>query len=308
MIYVHCHEHYQGNGGFIFLMALVEQLAAMGYDVALFNERDSLDRNGMAWACAPIPRIAGYQDVINGEGPIVSTWLHSWLDDLQQRPELWPRLRYWCSSELLRQDMDASRDFVREHCRQIAICNPTLAPHYETLGFIPRWKWPMWIRSIFEQNSSVRQSGVIGFQPEHIPNSISDDLRARYGAENVHLCTGTQREVARAMQQCDLFVQWNGYKSLLPGRGETFGLSMYEALACGCVTLARKHIGNSMVHGIVPRCETRDELFMYIDRYLADDKKKARARLRQASMLNDQYRFDEKRAAAIRGYIEHEAR
>src|SRR3972149_12112395 len=119
---------YCGNGGFIMLLELGHQLRGMGYDVAYFDHADRLHPQVFEWTGYPTPRIVPFADVLNSSDVIVTTWLYSWLDELEARKELWPRLRYWCSGELLRDESihDRARKFVHEHIGGIAINNPAL--------------------------------------------------------------------------------------------------------------------------------------------------------------------------------------
>ena len=314
-VYIHAAAGgtYIGNGGFICLNELGVQLGGMGYDVAFFDHLDGLHPDLWFWTGYPVPPIVAWESVRSDDAPIVTTWLYSWLDTLKQYPALFPRLRYWCSGELLRDEpfYDASRQFILDHVPEIAINNPSLAYAYEELGITPRWMWTNWIRDLFQPDPERRETGTIGYQPDlpfgnpkNEPDEVGDRLRAAFGDEAIIPCVGTQPEVAQAMQRCDLFLAWNKHWPLVCGAGESFGLNLFEALACGCVAVARRHSGNEVL--IERKVATETDLINAIDGlgwYRRDVLIRSDTRQQQNGFIEAFYRFDDQRRAAIRGYL-----
>lgn len=293
-VYIHADAAgtYQGNGGFICLNELGFRLGQMGYTVAWFDHADRLRPEMWNWTGYAVPEIVSWYDVLHGVAPVVTTWLYSWLDALQQQPDLWPRLRYWCSGELLRADPihDAARAFVREHIQVIAINNPALTEAYEDLEIYQHWNWTNWVRDLFHEDVARRESGLIGFQTD-TPN----------GLEGIN-CVGTQADVAAAMRRCDLFFSWNMLWPLVCGAGESFGLSLYEAMVSGCACVTRAHCGNTAVAGYVFRAETLEQAYDRLAQMRTDRDVRERDRRQQRHFIQ-RYRFDGARARAIRGYL-----
>jgi glycosyltransferase involved in cell wall biosynthesis len=145
---------------------------------------------------------------------------------------------------------------------------------------------------------------MIGYQPNSNDDPVADELQAVFGANRIVLCEGIQSEVARAMRRCDLFLAWNDLWSLVCGRGESFGLALYEAMASGCVCVARQHCGNEGLRGVVV---LDTDIGGAIDtlQSLRDDRIwKEMSRIRQSTKISARYRFDDARAKAIAGYLD----
>lgn len=307
---------YIGNGGFIMLNELGVQLERMGYEVAFFDHLNRLRPNMWDWTGYDVPWIpAPFIYVLYHGAPIVTTWLYSWLDTIKQYPEIFPRLRYWCSGELLRDDprYDASREFIREHVPEIAINNPSLAKWYTEMGINPRWQWTNWVRDLFKPDPARRESGTIGYTPDlpfdnpkNEPDLVGDALRNAFGDDTIIPCVGTQAEVASAMQRCDLFLAWNDLWPLVCGEGESFGLNAYEAMACGCFTFARRHCGNDyLISGTAHLINHAENIAAIIKPYLGHPVGTLDfQRELQMDCIENRYRFDDQRRDAIRGYID----
>jgi hypothetical protein len=307
-IFIHANADgtYQGNGGFIMLNELGVQLGRMGYAVRWFDHLDRFVPSMWDWTGYNVPHLASFATVQRQDAPIVTTWLYNWLDTLTQLPALFPRLRYWCSGELLRDEprYDPSRAFVREHIGEIAINNPSLANVYKTLNIIPRWNWTNWVRDLFKPDSEQREYNLIGYQPDG-NDYIGEQLRERFGADNVLACVGSHPDVALKMQRCDLFLAWNKHWSLICGGGESFGLNAFEAMACGCFTIARRHCGNDfLLSGTAHLINQQENIGSIMRLYMGHDAKALDfQRQLQFHVIEERFRFDYARRAAIQGYL-----
>ena len=305
-VYIHAAAEgaYLGNGGFICLNELSRQLVHAGYRVKWFDHADRLRADMWKWTGYPAPQIAFFDTVLRDDAPVVTTWLHSWLGVVLRHFELWPRLRYWCSGELLRADAqyDPVRTFVSHHLREIAINNPTLSDAYRRLDIGPRWHWTNWVRDEF-MPGPTRQPGTIGIQPDGKDDEARAVLVEHFGSNAVIPCVGTQADVISAMQRCDLFLSWNNLWTLTCGDGESFGLNLYEAMACGCVAVSRYHCGNDLAANIVTRAHTLDDAVRCLMDYQNDEVFRGTAHNRQSTFIEHRYRFDEQRLRAIEGYL-----
>ncbi|MHC4646777.1 MAG: glycosyltransferase family 4 protein [Planctomycetota bacterium] len=303
---------YIGNGGFIMLNELGVQLQRMGYTVAFFDHLNRLRAPMWGWTGYDVSVTVPFAHVKLVDAPIVTTWLYSWLDTLKQHPAIFPRLRYWCSGELLRDDprYDESRIFIRQHVPEIAINNPSLAKWYSGMGITPRWEWTNWVRELFTPDPDRREPGTIGYTPDlpfgnpkSEPDIVGDALRAVFGDEAIIPCVGTQAEVARAMQRCDLFLAWSDLWPLVCGAGESFGLSAFEAMACGCAVIARRHCGNEVLLLDTVRLSTSlsSAIRRLMDYVVAGPPVFSGY---GTTFIEHNYRFDDQRRDAIRGYID----
>ena len=81
--------------------------------------------------------------------------------------------------------------------------------------------------------------------------------------------------------------------------GETFGLSLYEAMASGCACVAIEHEGNRHLRGTIPLVEGLDEALETIEGLQADEAGKEQVRRNGLGLVNTQYRFDVCRQRAV---------
>ena len=87
-------------------------------------------------------------------------------------------------------------------------------------------------------------------------------------------------------------------------KGETFGLPLFEAMACGCVCIARRHEGIRFLEGTIPLVKTMDEVNEILIQLMNNENEKEEIRSRSLSFINENYRFDDERKKAIRRWLD----
>lgn len=306
---------YVGNGGQVTLFALAHALLGMGHDVALFAPRPLPEPPVWDWLSHsrfPFERVT-LADVLADTSDYRAISLRLETLDPALRAALgngalaWARerLRYWCNDELLRDGptFERCREFARllpaEH---IVVTNPHLAWSYEQLGFRDVAGFEPWIPQMFHADPVVRVPGRVGYMPDNGPA----DLLQAGGIANGFTCAGSRAEVAAQMRTCDWFVWWNGPKYMVHFEGEGFGLSLYEAMASGCVVLPHTHAGNRHLRAIMPATvmpyDTLAQVCEAIRHTTPSDKEALRER--QLALIERDYRWDRRRRQAIEEWLQ----
>lgn len=308
-IFVHCDGTGArlGNGGFRGLVHFAQALGGMGYDVKLFDQGDRLTEKSFGWLSMPGRdfKIVPVADVVKGEGVIVT----SWLNVLMSGPRLMlkvdkERIRYRESSELVRDGFPFVRAFARDICKKISINNRTLSEHYNRMGFMKLIPLEPYFRTdLFYQERKAKVPGLVGHQSDNRRRNVYKYIRRHFGT--AVRCEGTQAQVAERMRRCDYFVFWNR----IPGcismfQGETTGTSLFEAMACGCVCVARRHEGNKFLEGIIPLVNREKDIAPIIKKLMGDIKKRNEIRGKSFVAIESRFRLDDQKRANMQELIE----
>jgi hypothetical protein len=236
-------------------------------------------------------------------------------------------LRYWDHDELLTNDTEEIVDFAVENFSKIAIFNRELESYYRDLGFRNIIYLDNWLRDdVFYHNETVIQNSV-GYQSDsrrstsivhtilspivrRVPwvlsqlerwdtqykrYEIRDILADHFEQREIILCEGkTMEDVASRMRESDIFLFFGADKGRYRKiKGEGFGLSLFEAMACGCVCVAKQHDGNAFLEGTIPLVETVEEAIETIENMTTEEKNRIRAS--GLDLIRNRYRFNEEK-------------
>ena len=303
-----------GNGGFVMLTQLAHELSRMGFMVNVFDHLNRLPKANWEWLSDTETNfgIAQFESVLEEKDTkIWSGWLDVLLDDnceliggIDSR-----RICYW-SGELMRNNLHKAREFINKHLKRIAITNATLQPYYERVfdgEIIPLDNWIR--RDLFspEYRDEIvawpRLSGTVAYQSDNFVFSIKEDLEAL--GMKIGLAEGTQSQVACRMLGADYYIQWNRFSDAISMfEGETFGLSLFEAMACGCVPIARWHQGIDFLRGYIPMVWEIESIPKYIQVLEDDPGMKEQIRRHSRAIIETGFRFDQRRQDAITRMME----
>ena len=289
-----------GNGGFRGLVHFAQALGEMGYDVKVFDQENRLKEKSFGWLSFPGRdfKIVPVIDVVKGTGVIVT----SWLNVLMHGPKLMlkvdkERIRYRESSELVRDGFPFVRAFARDICKKISINNRSLVHHYNRLGFMKIISLePYFRKELFYQERKSKVPGLVGHQSDNRRRNVYGYIKKHFGT--VVRCEGTQAQVAKRMRQCDYFVFWNR----MPGcikifQGETTGTSLFEAMACGCVCVARRHEGNKFLEGIIPLVNREKDIAPIIKKLIGNPAERDKIRVKSFAAIESRFRLDDQKRA-----------
>lgn len=294
------------NGGFVMLTQMALALQRMGYQVGVFDVEDRLTSDKFDWlSLEKVPEIIPYERALEDGERVVTGWMQALMTkDGRLYPELdLERLRVW-DGELLRDGADAVRE-IAWRMPKIAIVNRGLYHHYGELGYrgkiVPIENW---IRDdLFVYSSARRSPCLVGYQTDNNVYDVSAKFKANF---DFLLCEGTQAQVADKMQCCDFFVSYNRHFDCFQKiglKGETFNLSAFEAMACGCITLMRWNDAWADTKYLLMYREL-DKIIDVIKKfpYLGEDWKEDR-RQDQLALIQSRFRFDHERRAAIEEWL-----
>jgi len=301
-----------GNGGFVMLNLLARELVSMGYMVAVFDHLDRLAPRQFDWLDMADGYGKGFfvcpfQYVIEmTTAPIITGWLSALMENGKLLPGLdVERIRYW-GGGILRDGKEAERELVIDHMPKIATVNGSLEWCYRKIGYDGEIiHLDNWIRDEFQSDASARQPGLVGSQSDNFVYSIEGNLRDM--GLDVQVCEGSQLAVASAMRKCDYFVQWNRHYDCFEEVGligETFGMSLFEAMASGCIPIARWHQGIHFASGKIPMVHKLTDIKPLIDAYESDQRVKVDVRRTATEFINREYRFDDRRRQALERLLE----
>lgn len=319
-IYVHIDSSgaYLGNGGLLMLTCLARELCSQRLRVSVFDSEDKLTWDEFEWLSLNsldfdiVSLEEALEDtasliVTSWISPLLSSFQHSFLGIRRWRKNTLRRVRYWCQSELLRTNSRMACEAVRRTNRTIAINNQYLRSYYRDLGFESPIVLENWIRSdlfVHEPSLSNREN-TIGFQSDRGRNyMIYEALEKAFPEQAMILCEGTQQEVAEAMRAADIFVYWNSPSEFISlFQGETFGMSLFEAMACGCACIARKHEGNRFLQDQIVLASSLGELIDHIQSFIDEEDLKETCRRNGLELIAKRYRFDDHRRLALKNLL-----
>jgi len=290
----------------------------MGYEAYIFDPMDKISYKSLEWLSLPERhfKIAKTKEILNSN-PEDHRLITMWLKTLPERFRN-ESLRYLLGGELFRVGHERERKFLLENNIKIAILHRHLKTYYEKIGFRNFIELETWIRSdVKYKGKNFKKPNSVGIQLEYRIDFIARLLSkvgikmydwSRYSQfidENTIICNGKYGEVIEAMQKADFFIH-NPRPSpqIKMFKGETFGLPLFEAMACGCVCIARKHDGIRFLEGNVPLVENMDDALKMLKYLMSNKEEKEEIRMRSIDFIEENYRFNRERKKAIERWLE----
>jgi len=309
-VYIHIDSNstYVGNGGLIVLSNLASKLQDMGYEVYLFDQANRLKKKNLEWVGLnrQIPIIRTDKIELNSNARIVTNWLKT-LPRKFWRPKT---IRFLESSELLRNGHEAEREWLIKNNVKIANLHRHLNSIYESLGIKNMINLDVWIREDVKYYGVKKINNSVGIQLEkrRILKIFKIYDWKRYGLfrdENLIVCNGTYKEVIKAMNLADFYIhnpKPSPHISIF--KGETFGLPLFEAMACGCICIARRHLGIDFLKDTIFLVENMQEAKKKLESIKNLGKlEKDKIRCSNIKFIEENFRFDKKRKEAIQEWL-----
>jgi len=309
-VYIHIDSNstYVGNGGFVVLSNLALKLIDMGYEVYMFDQNNRLKPKMFNWLCLDrsIPIIKTWDIILGDDCRVVTSWLRT-LPNKFRNPRF---LRFLESSELIRDGHEAEREFIIKNDVKLANLHRNLNDLYYRLGIKNMVNLEVWLRDDVKFNGGAKIENSVGVQLEKKRVfrlfSVFDWSRyERFTKENIIVCNGDYRQVIDRMNMADFFIhnpKPSPYISYFSG--ETFGLPLFEAMACGCVCIARRHRGIDFLDDIIILVDDMVEAERWLNRLKEDRELKEEIRERSVRFIEENYRFDDYRRRVIEEWLE----
>lgn len=313
-IFVHIGTHGKpnvGNGGKVVLTNIANELGKMGYETYAFASEATFTWDSFKWLSHDKFhfKLATTKDFLSldpNDYRIISCFIR----DLDIPNDIKKNIRYWDMSEVFRNNCQKSKRYVIENYEKIAICNPHLESWYRKIGFkgtiIPLTNW---INNLFYWNDEPKIENSVGWQKDMSNPKVNVGkylAHADLGRNVVVIpCHGNHKEVATKMRKADFFVFWGHHCSVITiFKGEIFGLPMYEAMASGCVVVARRHEGNKFMKDVLPLVNKPSEIARVLKRLMENPEEKENIRAKSLKCIEERFRFDEERRNNLRLFLE----
>ena len=309
-IHIDSKSTYIGNGGFLVLTNLANELGKLGYETYLFDPKDKITHKKLEWLSLPEKhfRITKSKKILQNRPKdyrLITAWLRTLPEKYRNES-----LRYLESSELLREGHEPERNFLLKNNIKIANLHKNLTHIYNSLGIRNMINIEVWIRNDVKYYGQEKIKNSVGIQLEKqrflkIFTRYDWSRYSLFKNKNIIICNGTYQEVIYKMNKADLFIH-NPKPSPHIGifKGETFGLPLFEAMACGCVCIARKHEGIKFLNGIIPLVESMQEAKEILTQLTNNKEEKEEIRNKSLTFIEKNYRFDEERKNAILRWLE----
>lgn len=249
------------------------------------------------------------------------------------------QIRIWDHDEILTESNEMVTQWALENLSKIAVSNRNLEPLYHELGFENLIYLDNWLRKeLFHPGDGSQQiSEAVGYQSDSTrsdkyhpylapiiqrlpwyPESLKryrdeqtdltryepyQRLQKEFPNREVVLCeTRHSEDMAEKMRQSDIYLFFGAEKKRLKKiNGEGFGLPLFEAMACGCCCVAKRHDGNKFLDGIIPLVETLDEAIETIRKMT--DEEKEQYRRQGLEQIAKRHRFDEEKADRMEEFL-----
>jgi len=309
-VYIHVDSNstYVGNGGFVTLSNLALRLIDMGYEVYMFDQNNQLNYKMFDWLCLDrkIPIIKTWNITLDDDSRVITSWLRT-LPDKFRNPSF---LRFLESSELIRNGHELEREFIIKNNVKVANLHRNLNDLYCRLGIRNIVNLEVWIRDDVKFIGKEKIENSVGIQLEKkrifkIFSIFDWSGYEKFKEWQVIICNGNYRQVIDKMNMADFFIhnpKPSPYIKIF--KGETFGLPLFEAMACGCVCIARKHEGIKFLDGIIPLVENMQEAKEILIQLKNDKKEKEEIRNKSLAFIEKNYRFNDERRNAILRWLE----